>query len=77
MADQLATGGLTEDEARGFHRMFVTSFLIFTAIAAVAHYAVWQWRPWIPGVNGYKTPATASAPAITHTTAIAVATAPR
>ncbi len=79
MADPMARGapslsGLNEDEARSFHRMFVTSFLIFTAIAAVAHFAVWQWRPWIPGVSGYKTASMMTAPAITHATVAAVAT---
>ena len=49
--------GLSEDEAKGFHRVFMTSFIVFTLIAAVAHYAVWQWRPWIPGVAGYAVPA--------------------
>jgi light-harvesting complex 1 beta chain len=45
--------GLNEDESRAFHRMFVTSFLGFLAIAIVAHILVWQWRPWIPGADGY------------------------
>lgn len=45
--------GLNDDEARSFHGMFITSFLAFTVIAAIAHWAVWQWRPWIPGVEGY------------------------
>jgi light-harvesting complex 1 beta chain len=39
--------GLSETEARQFHRIFVTSFLVFTAIAVVAHILVWQWRPWL------------------------------
>jgi len=39
--------GLTEDQARGFHKVFVTSFLGFTAVAIVAHGLVWAWRPWI------------------------------
>jgi light-harvesting complex 1 beta chain len=39
--------GLTEAEARQFHRIFVTSFLGFTAVAVVAHILVWQWRPWL------------------------------
>jgi light-harvesting complex 1 beta chain len=66
--------GLTEDEAKSFHSAFVGSFIAFTLVAAVAHFLVWQWRPWIPGVAGYETrtaqvspaPATpaASAPAI-------------
>jgi light-harvesting complex 1 beta chain len=39
--------GLTENEAKEFHKIFVTSFIIFTAIAIVAHILVWQWRPWL------------------------------
>ena len=45
--------GLTESEAKEFHSIFVTSFFIFTAIAIVAHFLVWQWRPWLPGPKGY------------------------
>jgi light-harvesting complex 1 beta chain len=45
--------GLTESEAREFHSIFVTSFVIFTAIAIVAHILVWMWRPWLPGPRGY------------------------
>ncbi|GJE00174.1 MULTISPECIES: light-harvesting antenna LH1, beta subunit [Methylobacterium] len=45
--------GLTEAEAKEFHGIFVTSFIIFTAIAVVAHFLVWLWRPWLPGPNGY------------------------
>lgn len=49
----VSLSGLTEDEARSFHKMFVTSFLLFLGIAIVAHILVWQWRPWIPGADGY------------------------
>lgn len=45
--------GLTEDEAREFHRIFMTSFIAFTIIAIIAHFLVWQWRPWLPGPEGY------------------------
>ena len=45
--------GLTDSEAREFHSIFVTSFIIFTVIAIMAHILVWQWRPWLPGPNGY------------------------
>lgn len=45
--------GLSEAEAKEFHKLFVTSFLIFTAIAIVAHVLAWMWRPWLPGPNGY------------------------
>ena len=58
MADNNRSGslsGLTEAEAREFHGIFVKSFIIFTVIALIAHFLVWQWRPWLPGVEGYKT----------------------
>ena len=38
---------LTEAEAKEFHKLFVTSFIVFTLIAIVAHFLVWQWRPWL------------------------------
>ncbi len=45
--------GLTESEAKEFHSIFITSFIVFTLIAVVAHFLVWQWRPWLPGASGY------------------------
>jgi light-harvesting complex 1 beta chain len=39
--------GLTEQEAREFHGIFMTSFIGFTVIAVVAHVLVWAWRPWL------------------------------
>ena len=45
--------GITEAEAKEFHKIFLTSFIIFTVIAIVAHILVWNWRPWLPGPNGY------------------------
>jgi len=45
--------GLSEQEAKEFHRLFMVSFIIFTLIAIVAHFLVWQWRPWLPGPEGY------------------------
>jgi light-harvesting complex 1 beta chain len=47
--------GLTEPEAREFHSIFVTSFVVFTVVAIFAHILVWLWRPWLPGVRGYST----------------------
>ncbi len=49
-----STSGLTDSEAREFHSIFVTSFIAFTVIAIIAHVLVWQWRPWLPGPNGYS-----------------------
>lgn len=50
-----SVSGLTEPEAREFHRIFVTSFLVFVGVAVVAHFLAWQWRPWLPGSSGYAT----------------------
>lgn len=53
MAEEKSLSGLSEAEAKEFHKMFVISFLIFLAIAITAHVLAWMWRPWLPGVNGY------------------------
>jgi light-harvesting complex 1 beta chain len=52
MADK-SLSGLTEEEAKEFHGIFVTSFIIFTVIAIIAHFMAWSWRPWLPGPQGY------------------------
>jgi len=46
--------GLNRSEAREFHAIFITSFMFFTGIAIVAHFLVWMWRPWFPGIEGYS-----------------------
>ena len=51
----VSLSGLTESEAREFHSIFMTSFIIFVAIAVVAHILAWMWRPWLPPAGGYKT----------------------
>jgi light-harvesting complex 1 beta chain len=51
----VSLSGLTEPEAREFHSIFMTSFTIFMVIAIIAHVLAWMWRPWLPGVGGYKT----------------------
>ena len=45
--------GLSVAEAKEFNRIFLLSFVIFVAIAIVAHILVWAWRPWLPSVHGY------------------------
>ncbi len=44
---------LTPEEAKEFHKIFVSSFIGFTIVAIIAHVLVWMWRPWLPSVNGY------------------------
>jgi light-harvesting complex 1 beta chain len=51
--DRGSLSGLTEAEAKEFHRLFLGSFILFTVIAIIAHVLVWNWRPWLPGPNGY------------------------
>lgn len=38
--------GLTEAEAREFHRFFVTSFIAFLIIAIIAHILTYVAMPW-------------------------------
>jgi light-harvesting complex 1 beta chain len=58
--------GLTETEAKEFHKIFVFSFIVFTVIAIIAHFLVWSWRPWIPGPSGYSMLATHAQYALAH-----------
>ncbi len=53
MADRPSMSGLTEQEAKEFHSLFMFGFVMFTAVAVVAHILVWMWRPWLPSVRGY------------------------
>ncbi len=55
MAEQQSNSlsGLTEEQAKEFHKGFVASFIVFLVIAIIAHFLVWQWRPWFPGTEGY------------------------
>ena len=46
MDDKRSLSGLTEHEAKEFHSLFVQSFIGFTVVAIIAHFLVWQWRPW-------------------------------
>lgn len=38
--------GLSEAEAKEFHKLFVVSFVGFTVLAAIAHFIVWSIEPW-------------------------------
>lgn len=58
--------GLTDTEAKEFHKIFMASFIAFTLIAIVAHILVWSWRPWIPGPNGYAMLASHAQLALAH-----------
>ncbi|MBV5310008.1 light-harvesting antenna LH1, beta subunit [Chromatium okenii] len=47
VSESRSISGLTEDEAREFHGVFVSSFVAFTGIVVFAHVLVWLWRPWL------------------------------
>lgn len=44
---------LTDAEAKEFHKGFVASMGFFTLVAIVAHFAVWEWRPWFGTPRAY------------------------
>ena len=44
---------LSDSEAKEFHGIFMTSFIVFVLVAVIAHFLAWQWRPWLPGAGGY------------------------
>jgi light-harvesting complex 1 beta chain len=57
MAEAKSLSGLTEDEAKEFHKIYRASFTVWVGIVVVAHILAWSWRPWLPGPNGYVTSA--------------------
>ncbi len=58
--------GLTDQEAREFHRIFMSSFIMFVVVAVIAHVLVWMWRPWFPGEKGYSALTDSVNVAMTH-----------
>lgn len=51
MSDRESMSGLTPDEAREFHDFYMKGLVLFTAVAIVAHFMVWIWRPWLSSEN--------------------------
>lgn len=48
MADNtgLSFTGLTDDQAQELHSVYMSGLTLFSAVAIVAHLAVFIWRPW-------------------------------
>ena len=44
---------LTEAEAKEVHKLFVMSTAFFVLVAIIAHFLVWQWRPWLGSPRAY------------------------
>lgn len=45
--------GITDNEAKEFHGLYLQGMMLFVGVAVVAHLLVWLWRPWIPPEEGY------------------------
>ena len=46
--------GLTANGAKEYHKLFMSSTIGYVVVAIIAHFLVWNWRPWFPGVEGYS-----------------------
>lgn len=48
MADKsdLSFTGLTDEQAQELHSVYMGGLSLFSAVAVVAHLAVFIWRPW-------------------------------
>jgi len=55
---------LTEKEAKEFQSLFVVSMGFFVLMAIIAHFLIWEWRPWFPGTAPYKAGMAMSAPVL-------------
>lgn len=43
----LSFTGLTDEQAQELHSVYMSGLWLFTAVAIVAHLAVYIWRPWL------------------------------
>jgi light-harvesting complex 1 beta chain len=48
MADRtdLSFTGLTDEQAQELHAVYMSGLWLFSAVAVVAHLAVFIWKPW-------------------------------
>jgi light-harvesting complex 1 beta chain len=37
---------VSDSDAKEINKWFVMGFMGFTAVAVIAHFLVWNWRPW-------------------------------
>jgi len=65
---------MSDAEAKSFHRMFIVSAAAFTFIAVLAHFFLWQWRPWGGASMTYQQQQAITAPATTSMNTAAPAT---
>ena len=53
MADNGYFSGISDEEAQEFMSYYLMGTIVFVVVAIIAHFLVWQWRPWLPGLEGY------------------------
>jgi light-harvesting complex 1 beta chain len=63
---------LTDAEAKEFHKGFVASMGFFTLVAILAHFLVWEWRPWLGPAKPFAAAASAET-SVQHADATTVA----
>lgn len=52
MADNNAvmnSTGLTDDEAKEVHTMFMRGAMLWGGVSLIAHFLTYSWLPWFPG----------------------------
>ncbi len=45
-SDKVGPQGITEEEAKEFHSLYMQYATLYALVAVVAHILVWMWRPW-------------------------------
>jgi light-harvesting complex 1 beta chain len=53
MADDKSLSGLTDEEAKEFHKVFSFTASVFFVVVIVAHFLAFSWRPFWPGPQGW------------------------
>ncbi len=43
----LSFTGLTDEQAQELHSVYMSGLWLFSAVAVLAHLAVFIWRPWL------------------------------
>lgn len=50
MSDEKSVfSAVSESDAKEINKWFVMGFMGFTVVAVIAHFLVWNWRPWFAG----------------------------
>ncbi len=53
MAEERTLSGLTDEEAKEFHKVFSFTASVFFVVVIIAHVLAYSWRPFWPGPQGW------------------------